>query len=77
MPGSSRMTSASLPKLMLNLGLRYEYTSPLKEANGFFGNFDPTATSTGGLVQQGSARCRQYSLEARLQELLAAPGICL
>src|SRR4029077_11850849 len=42
-----------VPKLMLNFGLRYEYTSPLKEANGLFGNFDPTATSTGGLVQQG------------------------
>ena len=42
-----------VPKLMLNLGLRYEYTSPLKEANGLFGNFDPN--STYGLVQQGSA----------------------
>ena len=40
-----------VPKLMLNLGLRYEYTSPLKEANGFFGNFDPN--SPFGLVQQG------------------------
>jgi carboxypeptidase family protein len=42
------------PKLMLNLGLRYEYTSPLKEANNLFGTFDPAAISTGGLVQQGS-----------------------
>ena len=42
-----------VPKLMLNLGLRYEYTSPLKEANGLFGNFDPN--SPYGLVQQGSA----------------------
>jgi hypothetical protein len=40
-----------VPKLMLNLGLRYEYTSPLKEANGLFGNFDPN--SPFGLVQQG------------------------
>src|SRR4029077_9392059 len=42
-----------VPKLMLNLGLRYEYTSPLKEANGLFGNFDPN--SPFGMVQQGSA----------------------
>jgi hypothetical protein len=34
---------------MLNLGLRYEYKSPLKEANNLFGNFDPAL----GLVQQG------------------------
>ena len=42
-----------VPKLMLNVGLRYEYTSPLKEANGLFGTFDPN--SPYGLVQQGSA----------------------
>jgi hypothetical protein len=42
-----------IPKLMINVGLRYEYTSPLKEANGLFGNFDPN--SPFGLVQQGSA----------------------
>ncbi len=37
------------PKLMLNLGLRYEYASPIKEVNGLMGNFDPAR----GLVQQG------------------------
>jgi carboxypeptidase family protein/TonB-dependent receptor-like protein len=38
-------------RLMLNLGLRYSYVSPLKEANDFFGTFDPTQ----GLVQQGQS----------------------
>jgi hypothetical protein len=37
------------PRLMLNLGLRYEYASPIKEVNGLLGNFDPAL----GLVQQG------------------------
>jgi len=39
------------PKLMVNLGLRYSYTSPFHEANNLFGNFDPTL----GLVQQGQS----------------------
>jgi len=38
-------------RLMLNLGLRYSYVSPLKEANNLYGTFDPTL----GLVQQGQA----------------------
>jgi hypothetical protein len=37
------------PKLILNLGLRYEYKSPIEEANNLWGNFDPAR----GLVQQG------------------------
>ncbi len=37
------------PKVTLNLGLRYSYTSPIKEANNLFGNFDPQL----GFVQQG------------------------
>jgi hypothetical protein len=37
------------PRLMLNVGLRYSYVSPLKESNNLFGNFDPAL----GLVQQG------------------------
>ena len=41
-----------VPKLMLNVGLRYEYTSPIKEVNGLFGNFDPNSPL--GIVQQGS-----------------------
>jgi hypothetical protein len=40
------------PRLMINLGLRYSYTSPFKEANGLIANFDPTSPT--GLVQQGS-----------------------
>ena len=38
-----------MPRLMINLGLRYSYVSPLKEINNLFGTFDPAR----GLVQQG------------------------
>jgi Carboxypeptidase regulatory-like domain len=41
------------PKVIINLGLRYMYLTPLKDANGNFGNFDPTSAT--GLVQQGQA----------------------
>jgi hypothetical protein len=37
------------PKLTLNLGLRWSFVSPFKEANGQLGGFDPVK----GLVQQG------------------------
>ena len=36
-------------RLMLNLGLRYSFVSPIHEINNLFGNFDPNL----GLVQQG------------------------
>jgi len=39
------------PRLMLNLGLRYEYASPIREVNNLLGNFDPKL----GIVQQGQA----------------------
>jgi hypothetical protein len=39
------------PRLMLNLGLRYEYDSPIREVNNLFANFDPN--SEVGIVQQG------------------------
>ena len=39
------------PKLMLNLGLRYEYEQPLSEVNKLLGNFDPN--SQYGIVQEG------------------------
>jgi hypothetical protein len=39
------------PRWMLNLGLRYEYASPIREVNNLFGNFDPKL----GIVQQGQA----------------------
>jgi hypothetical protein len=41
------------PKFTLNLGLRYEYRSPIREANNLWANFDPTSAT--GLVQQGQA----------------------
>ena len=36
---------------MLNLGLRYEYASPIREVHNLWSNFDPN--SQYGLVQQG------------------------
>jgi hypothetical protein len=39
------------PRLMLNLGLRYEYASPIREVNNLYGNFDPNSPT--GIVQQG------------------------
>jgi hypothetical protein len=39
------------PRLMLNLGLRYEYSQPIREVNNLLGNFDPN--SQFGIVQQG------------------------
>jgi hypothetical protein len=39
-------------RFTLNLGLRYEYFSPIKEANNLWANFDPAAPN--GLIQQGS-----------------------
>jgi hypothetical protein len=39
------------PKFTLNVGLRYEYRTPIREANNLWANFDPTAPT--GLVQQG------------------------
>jgi hypothetical protein len=37
------------PKLIVNLGLRYEYVTPMKDANNNLGTFDPTL----GMLQQG------------------------
>jgi hypothetical protein len=39
------------PRLTFNLGLRYSYVSPIKEANNRLGSFDPN--SQFGMVQQG------------------------
>ena len=39
------------PRLTLNLGLRYSYVSPIKEATNLLGSFDPN--SPFGMVQQG------------------------
>jgi Carboxypeptidase regulatory-like domain/TonB dependent receptor len=41
------------PKLIINLGLRYEYVTPLKEATNLWGSFDPASAT--GMVQQGQA----------------------
>jgi len=40
------------PRFTLNLGLRYSYFSPLREANNNWANFDPNSPT--GLVQQGT-----------------------
>ena len=39
------------PKFTLNLGIRYEYDSPIREADNDWANFDPNSPT--GLVQQG------------------------
>jgi len=39
------------PKVMVNLGLRYEYVSPMKMRNNLWASFEPDQ----GLVQQGAA----------------------
>jgi hypothetical protein len=39
------------PRLMLNLGLRYEYNQPMREISNLLGNFDPNSST--GIVQQG------------------------
>src|SRR5882672_9568212 len=41
------------PKLIINLGLRYEYVTPMKEANNLWGSFDPSSPT--GMVQQGQS----------------------
>ncbi len=41
------------PKVIVNIGLRYMYLTPMKDANNNLGNFDPTSAT--GLVQQGQA----------------------
>jgi hypothetical protein len=39
------------PRATINLGMRYMYAAPMKDANNDLGNFDPTAPT--GMVQQG------------------------
>ena len=39
------------PKLIVNLGLRYSFVTPMKEKNDLLGNFDPTL----GMVQEGQS----------------------
>ncbi len=40
-----------LPRVTVNLGLRYEYTAPLHEASSLVGNVD--IGSPAGIIQQG------------------------
>jgi hypothetical protein len=40
------------PKVSINLGLRYEYASPIKAEGNLWANFDPSTTT--GLIQQGT-----------------------
>jgi len=42
------------PRITLNLGLRYDYEAPMREAHNNLGGFDPTAAT--GLFQQSSSR---------------------
>jgi hypothetical protein len=45
------------PKITVNLGLRYDYATPLREANNLLGNFDPTL----GLLQVGNQISSPYT----------------
>jgi outer membrane receptor protein involved in Fe transport len=45
------------PKITLNLGLRYDYITPLRESNDLLGNFDPTQ----GLLQVGKQISSPYN----------------
>ncbi len=44
------------PKVIVNLGLRYMYVTPMKDANNNFGNFDPTEPGWFSKARQGTAR---------------------
>jgi hypothetical protein len=39
------------PRVIINLGLRYTFLTPMKDANNNIGNFDPSSPT--GMVQQG------------------------
>jgi len=41
------------PRVIINLGMRYTFFTPFKDANNNIGNFDPSSPS--GMVQQGQA----------------------
>ena len=45
------------PKVTVNLGLRYDYITPLRESNDLLGNFDPTV----GLLQVGKQISSPYN----------------
>jgi hypothetical protein len=45
------------PRLTLNLGVRYEYVTPIREEHNLLGNFDP---ALGGLVQVGQQISSPY-----------------
>jgi hypothetical protein len=45
------------PKITLNLGLRYDYMTPLRESNDLLGNFDPAV----GLLQVGKQISSPYN----------------
>jgi hypothetical protein len=47
------------PRVIVNVGLRWEYATPYQEENNLLGNFDPTSTT--GLIQQAPnvRRCSQ------------------
>src|SRR5579864_4600618 len=49
------------PNLTLNLGLRYEYTTPIREDHNLLGNFDPKL----GLVQVGHQISSPYNPDRR------------
>jgi hypothetical protein len=50
-----------LPRVTLNLGLRYEYTTPIHEVNGLIGNF--ALGTAAGIIQQGQGSAPLYKMD--------------
>ncbi len=62
-------------RLTLNLGVRYEYSTPHWEENNVLSNFDP-ATNTMILARR-RIDLRPRAHQSRSQQLRAAPRVCL
>ena len=54
--------------LTVNLGVRYEFSSVIKEQHNLLGNFDPNSAHR---IDSGGTERRQRSLQPRSQELRA------
>ena len=70
------------PKVTVNLGVRYEYRSPLSEVHNLYGDFvgsltDPSAVPASGLAQTGVTPGYSQPLAPRLRRFWAASGLRL
>ena len=62
-------------RLTLNLGLRYEYATPMWEANNVLTNFDPVTKTM--ITRQGRIDLRSRAGRSRSQQLRSAPRLRL